>query len=89
MKNEIQKTEYLLAPGYIIVPEDPTLIYMILGSSVSVVIFNRKKDTKSEPSADHIMSTSDIKSILSSGQLLKYVESNIGSRTQIVSRSSL
>lgn len=40
--NEIQKTEYLLAPGYMIIPENPMLIYMILGSCVAVVISNRK-----------------------------------------------
>ncbi len=44
MTNEIQKTEYLLAPGYIILPEKPMLIYMILGSSVSVVIGNKKAE---------------------------------------------
>ena len=43
--NEIQKTEYLLAPGYIILPEEPMLIYMILGSCVAVIVFNRKVNT--------------------------------------------
>ena len=40
--NELQKTEYLLMPGYIIVPGKPMLIYMILGSCVSVILFNRE-----------------------------------------------
>lgn len=43
--NDIQKTEYLLAPGYIIVPDVPMLVYMILGSCVAVVINNRTVDT--------------------------------------------
>ena len=41
--NDLQKTEYLLQPGYLIVPGEPMLIYMILGSCVSVIIFNRKQ----------------------------------------------
>jgi len=40
--NEVQKMEYLLAPGFIIVPVEPMLVYMILGSCVAVVILNRK-----------------------------------------------
>lgn len=40
--NELQKTEFLLSPGYIILPDTPMLIYMILGSCVAVVLIDRK-----------------------------------------------
>lgn len=35
--SDLQKNEYLLAPGYMIIPTEPMLIYMVLGSSVSVI----------------------------------------------------
>jgi len=44
MANEVQTTEYLLGPGYIILPEEPMLLYMILGSCVAVIIVNRKAE---------------------------------------------
>ncbi|MHB9030084.1 MAG: chemotaxis protein CheD [Candidatus Latescibacterota bacterium] len=42
--SELQKNEYLLAPGYMIIPAEPMLIYMVLGSSVSVICRDRKRN---------------------------------------------
>jgi len=36
-------TNYFLQPGYILVPDDPVGISTVLGSAVSVCIYNRKK----------------------------------------------
>jgi chemotaxis protein CheD len=36
-------TEYYLRPGYIFVPEQPTAISTVLGSSVAVCLYDRKK----------------------------------------------
>jgi len=43
--NELQKSEYLLQPGFIIIPERAMLIYMILGSCVTVIITNKAVDS--------------------------------------------
>ncbi len=42
--NEVDKQEYLLQPGYLILPERAMLIYMILGSCVAVIISNKAVD---------------------------------------------
>jgi chemotaxis protein CheD len=42
--NELQKFEYLLEPGYMIVSTEPSIIYMVLGSSVSVICRDRKRN---------------------------------------------
>jgi chemotaxis protein CheD len=39
---EIQKHEYFLRPGYIFLSRDPTLIYTVLGSCISVCLWDRK-----------------------------------------------
>jgi chemotaxis protein CheD len=42
--SELRKNEYLLEPGYIIIPAEPMLIYMVLGSSVSVICRDRQRN---------------------------------------------
>ena len=40
--NELQKIEYLLQPGYLILPGEPTFVYMVLGSCVGVILYDKK-----------------------------------------------
>jgi len=40
--HEVQIQEYFLEPGYIILPAEPIIIYMVLGSAVSVVLYDRE-----------------------------------------------
>lgn len=42
--NELQKNEFLLDPGYMIIPSEPMVIYMVLGSSVSVICSDRRRN---------------------------------------------
>ncbi len=42
--SDLQKHEYLLAPGYMIIPTEPMLIYMVLGSSVSVICRDQRQE---------------------------------------------
>ena len=42
---EPQVRDYLLKPGYIYIPEESTAISAVLGSSVSVTLFDRKLKT--------------------------------------------
>ena len=41
---EIQKHEYFLRPGYIFLSRGPTLVYTVLGSCVSVCLWDRKNN---------------------------------------------
>ncbi len=41
--NDIQKIEYLLLPGYMVIPGEPMIIYMILGSCVAVILYDRRE----------------------------------------------
>lgn len=41
---KLQKFEYMLEPGYMIVSSEPSLIYMVLGSSVSVICRDRRRN---------------------------------------------
>lgn len=42
--SELKDNEFFLAPGYVIVPTEAMLIYMVLGSSVSVIFRDRKRN---------------------------------------------
>ena len=42
--NELQKTEYLLSPGYMILPAEPIIVYMVLGSCVAVILWDQKQN---------------------------------------------
>lgn len=41
---EITTTNYFLEPGYVVLPSAPTLISVVLGSCVSVCIFDKKRN---------------------------------------------
>lgn len=46
MKSDTEKaitTKYLLRPGYIIVPDQPTVISTVLGSSVAVSLYDKRR----------------------------------------------
>ena len=40
--HEVQRQEYFLKPGYMILPSGPIIIYLVLGSAVSVVLYDRE-----------------------------------------------
>lgn len=42
--NDVQKQEYFLEPGYMILPGEPIIIYMVLGSAVSVILYDREAE---------------------------------------------
>jgi len=41
--NELVSNNYFLKPGYVVVPTNPTVISTVVGSSISVSIYDRKR----------------------------------------------
>ncbi len=40
--HENERFQYLLKPGYVFLSQEPTLIYTVLGSAVTVCLWDRK-----------------------------------------------
>ena len=85
-------THYLLEPGYILVPDNPVSISAVIGSGVSICIFDRKKrtggmnhfilpyiTTKGKTTAlyGNVATTKLIKMVLAQKVSIKYLEAQI------------